>query len=571
MSDERPITGIEAYKDQSPEDLDLAIQALEMQIAQEESQNPVSTFVPNGAIEKFIRAVGLHDTRDERGELTKDGKKWIFVLPAANAVGKTSSTIAILANIIWGPQNKWFDYPTFRNWPHPSKEIWYMSEQTTLKEVVCGTDEGQTKEIHKWFPKGRFKFSKFGMDFLSSLTTDNGWNIVFKTYDMEPRKFESATISVAVFDEPPPKQIYDAVVARLRTGGIIIMPMTPLTHAAWVKDELVDRAHDDSEIFVLYADVEQTCIEHGIRGRIPHKLIERLISQYSPEEREARAEGKFGHMQGVILKGLHPAQHRHKYDPEDFTQHHSEKMGTMFKIFNVVDPHELRLPAIIWGAVDEWGKLYIIDEFPSVAEYGLYHKIIGAKWTVTDICEAIRDKEVLNGWNPREIVRIMDPRGAKKKMGETGDTLQQYMAKVGKRLNYPLRYNTNVNTDIMVGLALIRDIIQPVLLDHDENGNPIYDIRFKVAIGHCENTWYHLTHFAQKRREGKALEQRGHGDAVEERFKDFVDAVRYLLAFIKKPRRTGEQEQRQLPEHYGLYGATAGESEIIPWQDPHRV
>ena len=549
---------------QDPENLKASMEAYRQKLEQDLEVNPVSTFVPNGAIEKYIRAVGMHNTRDAKGNLTREGRKWIFVIPAGNAVGKSSSTVAILANIIWGPQNEWFDYPAYQKWPHPSKEIWYISEQTTLKEVIFGTDEGQIKEIQKWFPKGRYTQNKFGAEFLSSITTDNGWNITGKTLDMEPRKFESASITIAVFDEPPYKQIFDAVVARLRTGGIILMPMTPLTHAAWVKDELVDKAHEDSDIFVLYADIEQNCIEHGVRGRMPHAQIERLISQYSPEEREARAEGKFGHMQGVVIKGLHPATHRHSYEAHEFTQGHSDKFDTMFRIYCVEDPHELRLPAIAWFALDEYGRTYVVDEFPSVAEWGMYHRIQSAKWTVTDIAEAIKNKETLNGWDPKKIVRVMDPRGAKKRMGETGDTLQQYMVKMGRKMKYPLNFNTNVNTELMAGLALIHEAVRPVKIDEG-----LEEIYFKVGLN-CENVWYHLTHFSQRRREGKALETRGPGDMVEERFKDFVDVVRYYLSFTRRPRRTVESNESELPEHYGLYGMRQRKNES-DWRNPHEL
>lgn len=209
---------------------------------------PLKYFIPNGAIEKLIAEVG------------QENGKWVYVLAASNSLGKTAAAIAMLGACIWGPPNKYFEYPRFQKWKFP-KKFWYMSELSTLKEFVCGSGiDGDSSEIMKWFPEGRFSMAKNGKDYYSSLTTDNGWLGTFKTYDMDAKMFESDKIGVGIFDEPPPKQLYNAVLSRLTLGGIIIMPMTPLYSSAWVKDDLVDHAGEPgSPVYVLEGDVEQNC------------------------------------------------------------------------------------------------------------------------------------------------------------------------------------------------------------------------------------------------------------------------------------------------------------------------
>ncbi len=111
----------------------------------QEKTNPVSLFVPNGAQAEWIRLIGNH--QDGLHPRTK-------VLSAANKIGKSASTVAILANIIWSPQSKAFDYPIYREWPYP-KIAWICSTESALKEIIV-------PEMKKWFPVGKYEINKEG-------------------------------------------------------------------------------------------------------------------------------------------------------------------------------------------------------------------------------------------------------------------------------------------------------------------------------------------------------------------------------------------------------------------------
>jgi phage terminase large subunit-like protein len=540
LDEAAPVPQIEDVIDKmTPEELSLLAQIIEGQIREEELTNPLSHFAPNGAIEKFINAVGHDGTPNDHPE------RYIYVLAAANGVGKSAGVLAVLANIIWGPQNRWFHGHRFENWKHP-KEFWYVSEQTTLKETIVGIEDGSHKLLQQWFPKGRYSISKAGQDYFSSFKSDTGWTGTFKTFDMDVEKFESATLGVIVFDEPPPEQLFNAAVSRLRKGGIILMPMTPLFSAAWVEDRLLPKADENGTVFLLEADIWENSIEKGTRGILETKYIERMIAEYDDEEREARAYGKFMHLVGLIYKGLHPAKHRYNdvdekapgYIPlSHFTQEEH-------RIFCVCDPHDAKPPLIGWFAVDRYDNVKVIKEFPSTDRFLPFHKLKHWKLTTYEVCAEIKAIEKEAGWDPSQIIRVMDPNFGKKSDAAIGMTVADYYRKCGRQLEWPLRFDTSVHDDLAIGHKIVRDFIAP-------NADGV--VRMMVGMS-CDNLWHDLTHYAYKRVEGKKLEQDGPSEKVQYKYKDGADLFRYFYMYRKGPKPKLAKPKLVLPEHYGMYG-----------------
>jgi hypothetical protein len=59
---------------------------------------------------------------------------------AANGVGKTCVSANIVANILWGKENenKYFDYPLFKEWPFPKRGR-IISDPTNLEKNLIPT------------------------------------------------------------------------------------------------------------------------------------------------------------------------------------------------------------------------------------------------------------------------------------------------------------------------------------------------------------------------------------------------------------------------------------------------
>lgn len=493
-----------------------------------EATNPVSLFVPNGSQEEWIRMIGTH--RDGVDPRTK-------VLSAANKIGKSASTIAILANIIWGMQSKWFDFPIYRDWPFP-KIAWLCSTESALKEVLI-------PEMKKWFPCGRYQTNKEGKAYEYHWMTDTGWNLFLKTYEQDEEKFESALLGLCIFSEPPPESIYNAIPARMSMGGLRILEMTPLTRAAWVFDRLIE----GDKALVIYADIEANCQAHGIRGRLKHSDIEDMLAEYDVDEREARAEGKFAHLGGLVYKG---------YDRELLVRQvpwFDPKHEYMYRM--VVDPHDRMPPAVIWVRFDRFGRRAVIREWPSVddPQFGgkLFHEIKDSgKFIIKDFCRFFIEIEKELGIPADRIKRIMDPNFGRKRNSLTARTISEEYTRLGKEVYREIRrrdeyisfsFITEVSDDLALGHKKVKELLQV------GNDN---DLRF-IIDSSCKNVDLSFRRYKYREHSGKRVEEMSLSERLEERYKHFVDLIRYdvMLPFRYRPpdRSFVEHDRADYAEH----------------------
>lgn len=311
------------------------LRAILGELERQERDEKCRLFVPNGLQAKYIKNLKRKDV-------------FIGLFIAANGVGKDALLVNLLANIVWGPQNEWFDLPLFRKWPFP-KRLRVGTEANNMDE--SGSID---TEVSTWFPKGRYHGLKGGKPWFTSYRTDQGFLIDKMSYQQEVREWEAATLGACFFSEPPSREIFSATVGRMRKGGLIGFFMTPLQHSAWIQDELVDSYSHDT--FVVTGDIEQNCKQHGIRGVLEHEHIGRMIAKWDQDEIEARAHGRFMHISRVILgksfkRNVHVVGN-HVTPPE----------GSRW--FRVVDPAKGKPWAIAWGWVDKRGQIVFDHEYP---------------------------------------------------------------------------------------------------------------------------------------------------------------------------------------------------------------
>lgn len=259
--------------------------------------------------------------------------------------------VNLIANICFPCGNKYFQQKAIVNWKW-EKKIRIVSEHATLTDTIIPA-------LEEWLPKGRWTSRKASKPYESKWETDTGWEISLMSYDQDPAQFESATLGLVVFDEPPPESIYIASVARLRLGGLCLIFATPLTGSAWMYDTIVANVDAESKFrFHMTAEVEDACIEHGGRGFLHHEDIVRMVSQYSPEDRQARVFGKFQHLIGLVFKKfdrkIHviPPFHINKQD---------------FTVIKSWDTHARSPEALSYVAIDRKNRYFVCDEIYSSA------------------------------------------------------------------------------------------------------------------------------------------------------------------------------------------------------------
>jgi phage terminase large subunit-like protein len=330
-----------------------------------QEENLCKRYIPNIKCEKFIENVG-------------NNKHFVNLFSAANGVGKTCVGVNVVANICFGTQNQYFDKELFNKFPY-LKRGRIISDPTTLKEKIV-------PELKKWFPSNRYKTSyetkKEGKSYEVKWTTDTGFEFDLMSNEQDSKEFESVDLGWLWLDEPSKKDIYTASIARMRRGGIVFWTMTPLSYSAWIKDDIYDKQGET--VSVVTADVWDNCLETpGARGMLKKENIDRMISQYPEDEKEARIYGKFGHLLGRVHKLFDRRIHVINPFKIDFNS---------FTCYGALDTHPRVPDAYTIMAVDDKDRKYIISE-------------LFIDGTDTDIASAIKQTEA--GLRIRE--RLIDP------------------------------------------------------------------------------------------------------------------------------------------------------------------
>ncbi len=511
------------------EELDSQLSAEEerlrlINLLEAKDRNPLAFFRPTDAQQEWIKMIGNH--------VDHPNIPRVKFFSGANKVCKTAATVACLGNIIWGPQNKYFEYPIFQKWPYP-RTIWISSEDSTLKEIFI-------PEMEKWFPRDRAgnllaKIDKSGKTFTYHWTCqgrDGEFNIYIKTYDTDAKKHESALLGLWIFSEPMPRDIFYCYPARMPSGGMVWMEFTPLMESAWVHDELMSDIEiteqpckfvekgRSTKMEVLYADVESACKQHGGHGMWEHHIIDRWNEECDPEEKLARLHGKFAELKGrVFREGRDYSSHTHFIEPF--------KLPPSAQIIMIIDPHERRYPMVHWEACLPEGdyRFILAKEWPFYEPNAGFETLTDCPYTIKEICAKLLEYEDM--WGFRVVRRIMDPYRGKQPYQDSGLNVKQTYARYGIVCGLPQKMHIEVGHDAIIEYWRCKELKKP---EH-----PLYqDLPEKpkaVIFDDCLNTIRAIKNYKFKRRE-KNAERLGKSTVtidVEEKFKDPIDLMRYLF------------------------------------------
>ena len=444
---------------------------LERELQWRQNNERLVFFEPNKKQDDFIKLIGTT-------------KEMVSVFSAANGVGKTALAVNILGNAIWEKQNKYFDYSLFNNWPYP-KRARYITDPKLVEEIGPFHSE-----ILKYWPKGKYMATKGGKNYYSQYTA-NDWVIDVMTYDQEVKEFEGGTLGLILLDEPPPQPIWNASIARLRMGGMILCFMTPLTHAAWFYESVAVK-HPEQ---IIYSAMEDACKEHGQNGHLEHQFIEKMIQEIPIDEVEARVFGKAMYLKGLIYKQFNPSVHVLK---------EQIKPPPMAPLAQYVDPHTDKPFACIWAFGDGRGDLYILDEWPNED----FYKMHNSQLTIKDYGNIFKDKE--QGWNVTK--RVIDRHFADIRSTANKKTLREELnSEIG--LYYQPSYQAQ--KEIKTGIIKVRSALQ-----YDES-QPLSNLNQpKIFINpNCTNTIKSFQRWSRDPKNGK----------VQDAYKDFMDVIRYAV------------------------------------------
>ncbi len=398
---------------------------------------------------------------------------------------------AIFAAAMWpGMAPAALSIPSFKAWKYPKRARIY-SGPAELEEI--GSLQTAIKRL---FPKDHYEAVKGRYSYPSVFHTDTGWVLDLFSYERDAKEAAGPNIGLQGFNEPPPEPLYKEAVARSRSGGYIIGGFTSLLDNVWVVDGLLNKA-DGKNIRVRYGSSCENCKQHGVNGNLEHEQIEKVLSQYDPDEREARFTGKPLSMSGRIFKRFDHSVHvaKEPFEPPTDQQ---------ISLGMVVDPAIGKPFAMLWRWVDKTGTVHYYDEYPHVPFQGAKDSNL----TVKEYADLIRVQE-----NGRKVdSRILDRHFGNVRRTTGGLTLKQEFDEQGLEFtdSYALS-GDEIETGIKKVLEYLRyDAAKPI----DSANRP------KIVISPtCTNL---IAAFKSWGRDPKTLKPK-------EEFKDFMDLVRYDL------------------------------------------
>jgi hypothetical protein len=209
-------------------------------------------------------------------------------------------------------------------------------------------------EIKKWTNLKEDQLWKDGKPFISRITFPNGSEIRFMFHLQEALAFESIEAQLFIFDEPPPRDVWVALMRAGRTKGHVaryLIIATPISqswlreyHSAWTKGEF-----PDTEFFAGTTEANRKNLADGYIEDFSRHLTER--------EKRTRLEGAFFNAEGLALSDLFKRD-QHLVPRASLPDGYERDWAYVIAI----DPHPEKRTYACLLAVSPEGRKYYVDE-----------------------------------------------------------------------------------------------------------------------------------------------------------------------------------------------------------------
>ena len=433
-----------------------------------------------------------------------------------NSGGKTFLIPAMFWNIAAGPQNKWFEYPLFRDWPFP-KHFRVIGKKQLFFE---GTGEFW-KAIHTWWPKVNgepygWSFEKGDYHYPSQYKLPNGFCLDCITPDIE--EHEGVELGFLALLEPEEEAIWNQYVRAFRRGGLKLLSCTMARCSEWMDrrilqnpDAIITPGHpmDNCDETVMDTPLGE------VRGKLSRASLESIRDNLPEEEVATRWDGQPIYWRGRVLHNAWD-EHVHIVDDDLCPRLVMHKIN--------IDPHPGKPWCILVGGIAEDGGVWIIDEWPTYDTFGRFYSDVpydapehGEKFYF-DLINRFRENKY------RRNIPILDY-----KMGRTPDRTDSGTSSLLDRMERAChcqfdRQNCNVGGVDGSGLTLLKTVLawdksKPI----SEDNHPMLHV-----LRRCKNTTHQMLNLTWKK--SAELGKFGTSEVFDPRFFDFPRGVMSILS-----------------------------------------
>lgn len=212
---------------------------------------------------------------------------------------------------------------------------------------------------------------------VKAIVNSHGGFIEFMQYEQDVKKFQGTSRHVCAYDEEPPQSIRDENLVRLiDTDGEEVFSMTPISEESssgymptlWIYDELYLKSGKYFELVngVLNTktntgsplDIETFIASIYDNKALSHEAINRILSTFKKDEREARAFGHFMFLSGLIYSNYNETHHL-------IPSFSDWWMSPDYTLYLAIDPHPRTPHAVLFLAVRKDHTIFIVDELYS--------------------------------------------------------------------------------------------------------------------------------------------------------------------------------------------------------------
>jgi len=471
------------------------------------TEDPLRYWTPNLVQERIIK---------ELVEVEKESRVPTLLITSGNGTGKTSVIVNIICNFIYDTGNEWFDYPLFKKYPNPTHITLVTTPSNITKNYFSESTGAPSFNNFLW--NKDVVYSKDGKNHIASVNfKGTQWNMDIITYNQAKSELESFTTGLFVFDEPPPLHFWEAIPARTRKGALVLMPLTPLECEPFIQDEIIEKADSGIKGYRHIKTSTLEVLDDKERGHYDKEIFLAQAEKYSPEEYEARVDGKLMYFSERIIT---VDESIHRVEPSKYP------LKPNYMYFHIFDPGDGKPNADIWGAVTPEGRKIVFHEAPIDKNKDFWDMKGG-----TTVKDHIRQCLFIEQGFERQFgfkmnfTRIVDYHFANQTRGGLKTNLWEDYSREAKKQGVKFHLNASYSTtgsgetEIIFGHKHLRQSLQ--YLPDGKPGLVFWD--------NCYHCWRGATHYVRKRAKTEAeMMQPATGRKIVQKYKDFMDVIRYF-------------------------------------------